>query len=73
MFQKIQAHTIDTHHRFSLLFRGLRLGACIFWNISGPKYDRILGVNRVYVFQIRLGNSFWMMTLINIGPLDLNL
>jgi hypothetical protein len=31
----------------------LRLGACIFWNIFGPKYDRILGVYRVYVFQVR--------------------
>jgi hypothetical protein len=23
---------------------GVRLGACIFWNIFGPKYNRILGV-----------------------------
>jgi hypothetical protein len=34
---------------------GVRLEACIFWNIFGPKYNRILGVFRVYFFRVRLG------------------
>jgi hypothetical protein len=47
---------LTSNHEITMKIYGVRLGVCIFWNIFGPKYDRILGVFRVYVFQVRLGD-----------------
>jgi hypothetical protein len=46
---------LTSNHEITMKIYGVRLGACIFWNIFGPKYDRILGVFRVYFLQVRLG------------------
>jgi hypothetical protein len=43
------------NHEITMKIYGVRLEARIFWNIFGPKYDRILGEFRVYFFWVRLG------------------
>jgi hypothetical protein len=52
---------LTSHHRFSFKLHGVRLGACIFWNIFGPKNDRILSVFRVYFFRVQLGKNNYLM------------
>ncbi len=54
MFQKIQAPNLKPRNNNENLWCVSMVWACIFWNIFSPKYDRILGVFRVYVFQVRL-------------------
>jgi hypothetical protein len=50
MFQNIQAPNLKPRNWMKMKIYGVRLEAFFFWNIFGPKYDRILGVFRVYMF-----------------------